>query len=88
MRVTVNISLPEDMKAWVDVQVERAGYGTTSEYFRQLIREDQRRRKHDEIDEKLLAAFDNGDPIEITPEWWEARRARLAERLKQHKASS
>ncbi|MBG9386668.1 type II toxin-antitoxin system ParD family antitoxin [Caenimonas aquaedulcis] len=38
---TMNISLPETMKAFVDEQVETRGYGTSSEYVRELIRKDQ-----------------------------------------------
>jgi antitoxin ParD1/3/4 len=38
---TMNISLPENLKAFVDEQVERRGYGTSSEYLRELIRRDQ-----------------------------------------------
>lgn len=37
---TMNISLPEDLKDFVDQQVQR-GYGTGSEYVRELIRKDQ-----------------------------------------------
>ena len=88
MRVSLNISLPRDMKEWIDIQVSHAGYGTTSEYFRQLVRQDQRRRLRDEIDAKLLAALDSGDPIEITPEWWEQRRKELARRIAARKATA
>lgn len=38
---TMNISLPEALKAFVDDQVTRRGYGTSSEYVRELIRRDQ-----------------------------------------------
>ena len=37
---TMNISLPEELKDFVDSQVKR-GYGTSSEYVRELIRKDQ-----------------------------------------------
>lgn len=37
---TMNISLPEELKDFVDEQVKR-GYGTSSEYVRELIRNDQ-----------------------------------------------
>ncbi len=37
---TMNISLPEELKDFVDEQVKR-GYGTSSEYVRELIRKDQ-----------------------------------------------
>ncbi len=41
---TMNISLPESLKDFVDDQVKR-GYGTSSEYVRELIRKDQDRER-------------------------------------------
>jgi antitoxin ParD1/3/4 len=40
---TMNISLPDSMKLFVDQQVSQRGYGTSSEYLRELIRKDQER---------------------------------------------
>jgi antitoxin ParD1/3/4 len=40
---TMNISLPEALKSFVDEQVGQRGYGTSSEYVRELIRRDQER---------------------------------------------
>lgn len=40
---TMNISLPESLKSFVDEQVSQRGYGTSSEYVRELIRRDQDR---------------------------------------------
>lgn len=42
---TMNISLPESLKAFVDAQVLGRGYGTSSEYVRELIRRDQDRQR-------------------------------------------
>lgn len=42
---TMNISLPEALKAFVDKQVSERGYGTSSEYVRELIRKDQDRTR-------------------------------------------
>jgi antitoxin ParD1/3/4 len=42
---TMNISLPETLKAFVDEQVAGRGYGTSSEYVRELIRRDQDRQQ-------------------------------------------
>ncbi len=39
----MNISLPDSLKAFVDEQVSQRGYGTSSEYVRELIRKDQDR---------------------------------------------
>jgi len=40
----MNISLPESLKDFVDQQVGRRGFGTSSEYVRELIRRDQERQ--------------------------------------------
>lgn len=40
---TMNISLPDSLKQFADQQVTTAGYDTSSEYVRELIRHDQER---------------------------------------------
>lgn len=40
---TMNISLPETLKSFVDQQVSQGRYSTSSEYLRELIRKDQDR---------------------------------------------
>jgi antitoxin ParD1/3/4 len=42
---TMNISLPDSLKVFVDEQVSQRGYGTSSEYVRELIRRDQDRMR-------------------------------------------
>jgi antitoxin ParD1/3/4 len=42
---TMNISLPDSLKSFVDEQVTGRGYGTSSEYVRELIRADQDRQR-------------------------------------------
>ena len=37
---TMNISLPDSLKSFVDEQVAQRGYGTSSEYVRELISKD------------------------------------------------
>ena len=41
---TMNISLPDALKAFVDERVAGGDYGTSSEYVRELIRRDQERQ--------------------------------------------
>ena len=41
---TINISLPDALKSFVDQQVGSRGYGTSSEYVRELIRRDRDRQ--------------------------------------------
>jgi antitoxin ParD1/3/4 len=40
---TMNISLPDSLKDFIDQQVDQRGYGTSSEYVRELIRKEQDR---------------------------------------------
>jgi antitoxin ParD1/3/4 len=41
--VTINVSLPEQMKSWVEQQSERGRFANSSDYVRDLIRRDQER---------------------------------------------
>ena len=56
---TMNISLPEPLKHFVEEQVNQGGYSTASEYLRELIREAQRRKQRDELETKLLAGLNS-----------------------------
>ncbi|UXN71974.1 type II toxin-antitoxin system ParD family antitoxin [Devosia neptuniae] len=40
---TMNVSLPDAMKEWVEAQVETGRYGNSSDYVRDLVRRDQER---------------------------------------------
>jgi antitoxin ParD1/3/4 len=42
---TMNVSLPEELKSYVDEKVGEGGYGSTSEYVRELIRQDRERQQ-------------------------------------------
>ncbi|MCY4212294.1 MAG: type II toxin-antitoxin system ParD family antitoxin [Gammaproteobacteria bacterium] len=42
---TVNTSLPDSLKEFVDNQVGSLGYGNSSEYMRELIRKDRDRQR-------------------------------------------
>lgn len=41
---TMNVSLPDELKDFVDDRVGQSGYGSTSEYVRDLIRRDRERQ--------------------------------------------
>lgn len=42
---TMNVSLPDQMKAWVETQANSGRYGNASDYVRDLIRRDQERQE-------------------------------------------
>lgn len=54
---TMNVSLPNPMKAWVEAQVEGGRYANSSDYVRDLIRRDQESRARQEV---LQAAITEG----------------------------
>ena len=78
---TMNIALPESMKHFVQERVTEGGYSSVSEYVRELIRADQKRTVEERIDVMLLEGLDSGQPIPVTPEYWEEKKRRLTERL-------
>lgn len=41
----MNVSLPDELKDFVEEQVADKGYGTSSEYVRELIRRDRDRQQ-------------------------------------------
>lgn len=79
---TLNISLPESMRTFIEEQVHKGGYSTASEYIRHLIREEQERTDHRRLEELLLEGLDSGDSIQVTDEWGEQKRVQLMERFR------
>ena len=61
---SLNISLPEVLKAYVEGQVASGDWGTPSEYIRELIRQDKDRRLAN-LEHELLAAA-KGPKIEVS----------------------
>jgi antitoxin ParD1/3/4 len=70
---TMNISLPEDLRDFVDAQVKR-GYSTSSEYVRELIRKDQDRIR---LRELLLAGTASPATGPIDSTYFKKLRGRL-----------
>jgi antitoxin ParD1/3/4 len=73
---SMNISLPEPLKLFVEEQVSSGGYSTASEYLRELIREAQRRKERQELEAKLLAGLQS-PTSEMTADDWTALRERI-----------
>ena len=81
---SINISLPDAMRSYVEEQVAQGSYSTVSEYFRELIRLDQKRKAQERLETMLLEGLESGEATEITATDWEdirqAVRSRLARR--------
>ena len=70
----MNISLPDTLKAYVDKQVSERGYGTSSEYVRELIRREQ---EVTQLRARLLDAAESPIVGEVTPKYFADLRARI-----------
>lgn len=83
---TLNISLPEPMRAFVEEKIHNGGYGTISEYVRELIRADQRRDQM-AFDRLVREAFESGDAEELTTADIDEARAVVKKRIAARKKS-
>jgi antitoxin ParD1/3/4 len=71
---TMNISLPDSLKSFVDEQVAGRGYGTSSEYVRELIRRDQDRQH---LRQLLLAGAASPPSTTADATYFEGLRERI-----------
>jgi antitoxin ParD1/3/4 len=81
----ISISLPDDLKAYVDEQIAEAGYASVSEYFLALVQREQLRHQAKETLDDLLTegldSLERQEGIEATDDWWEQERKNL---IRQH----
>ena len=62
---SMNISLPEPLKEFVDGQIAEGRYSSASEYVRELIREDEKRKAEQRLEALLLEGL-SGDESKLT----------------------
>ena len=84
---SLNISLPESMRSFIEDQTRRGGYGTASEYLRTLIRDAQKRQAEDRLENMLLEGLDSGKPIDITQKYGKGKKPRRARAPRRTKRS-
>jgi antitoxin ParD1/3/4 len=78
---SMNISLPDSLRSFIEEKIAQGGYSTVSEYIRQLVREDQKRSSQERLESLLLEGLDSGNPVEATEEWWKQKWTALQETL-------
>ncbi len=87
---TINISLPDPLRIFVEECVAQGGYSTVSEYFRELVRLDQKRRAEERLETLLLEGLDSSPARPLTKadlaEVKRVVRKRIAQKNKKKKA--
>ena len=77
---TMNISLPEEMKAFIEARIATEGFASASEYLRTLIREAQKRQAKQTLETKFRDALESGPATSMTGEDWDELERRVWER--------
>jgi antitoxin ParD1/3/4 len=79
---TLNISLPQPLKRYVDDKVSSGIYGSASEFVREAIREKlQREHARTELAVKLIEGLESGEPIAVTAAHFAKKKKALAKRI-------
>jgi antitoxin ParD1/3/4 len=77
---SMNISLPEPLKQFVDQQIAGGRYGSVSEYVRSLIRDDEKRKAQAQLEALLLEGL-NGEESALTAQDWASIRKEALARV-------
>ena len=71
---SMNISLPEPLKQFVDGQIAQGRYSSASEFVRELIRADEQRKVQAQLEAKLLEGL-QGPEADVSAAEWRAIRS-------------
>ena len=83
---TMNISLPDQLKEFVDGQVGSGRYSSPSEYVRDLIRDDEKRKAQEKLEALLMEGIRSSGPTEMTRENWTDIRQEALKQFEARKA--
>jgi len=83
---TMNISLPDQLKDFVDEQVGSGRYSSVSEYVRDLIRDDERRKAQEKLESLLMEGIQSGKPTGMTRQDWEDIRRQAVKQYEARKS--
>ena len=66
---SLHVTLPEKLRRFVELQTEKAGYSSMSDYVQQLIRRDMKRREQEKLKNMLLEGLASGRKDYSENEW-------------------
>jgi antitoxin ParD1/3/4 len=76
MPTTMNVAISPELKAYVDRQVSEGSYASSSEYVRDLIRQDQHRKADQRLAELVREGLESPEEPN-DPAYWQKRRQAL-----------
>jgi len=81
---TMNVSLPDPLKEFVDHQIAEGRYSSVSEYIRELIRDDEKRKAEQRLEALLLEGLES-EESELTRQDFDDIRKEALAQLKRRK---
>ena len=79
--IELTVQIPDNLKAFVDAEVAAGTSASASGLVCALLREAQKRKVREKVDALLAEGLKSGEPMTVTPEYWEAKRQHMEERL-------
>ena len=84
---TMNISLPDDLKAFVEDEAAGRGFASASEYVMAILVDARERRiERKRLDDLLLEGLDSGPSTPLTSEDWDHIRSEGKKRIAERKS--
>ena len=77
---TIDLSLPEELKAFIETEAEHAGYPSAGKYVEAVLREMWKRSAITGLETQIKEGLDSGPSLEVTPEFWRGLKERLRQR--------
>ena len=77
---TMNISLPDPLKQFVDEEVRAGGFASTSDYMRDLLRQRQRAKAEETLRQLIAEGLASGPATTVQPGTFDRMRKQLRER--------
>lgn len=77
---TIQVSLPDAMRTFVEEQSAREGHPSVSDYLQAMIQQAQDREARREVEAKLLDAIASGPATPMTREDWDDIRREVHQR--------
>jgi antitoxin ParD1/3/4 len=76
---SMNISLPEPLKEFVDGQIAAGRYSSASEYVRELIRADEKRKAEERLEALLLEGLQSAETELTSADWSDIRQEAITQ---------
>jgi antitoxin ParD1/3/4 len=80
--VTMNISLNEDLKSFVDERVKKRGYSSYSEYVRDLVRKDEVEAVKERLRALIQEGLESGAGVPVGDGFFAHKKAALRKAAK------